>query len=329
MDFRPRRPTQEKLGQFETLKYPGERLMIEIGLVRLVQQVEQEHYDMLFFLDKSARPLAWGFKELWNLHHPETPAPEIRFINPPFHRSHSADPFDQGEFDAIYSDVRGKRVCLVDERAATGNSFRFIESAMQSPASDPAHVDRFEALSVWPSWYNTEPKIGVREKDGSERYTIVTDSRNDRMASSGLLTKRREAHSQAEYRLRRDMKRLAQHTERHFATLSRAITESHDPDTLKDIEQALNDEDMYTSGIYTNSHSGQPQLELPIQELAEVTSSLMNIDRLAIFTAICDGHIILQNDTGKELTAIEHGIADFRENPAMNKLAGYIERALA
>ncbi len=47
----------------------------------LIQEIVNGNIETLFFLDKSARPLAWMVKELWDVFAPKTPIPTIKFMN--------------------------------------------------------------------------------------------------------------------------------------------------------------------------------------------------------------------------------------------------------
>lgn len=75
-------PTQESV-EWKFLQNPAERVMIEFGIIELIQKIKDDQVDALVFLDKSARPLSWIFRKSWELIYPDAKPPEIKFVNPP------------------------------------------------------------------------------------------------------------------------------------------------------------------------------------------------------------------------------------------------------
>lgn len=75
--------TQEKKESvgFEFLKDPALRKEIKKRTENLVNRVDEEDVDVVFFLDKSARPISWLFQDLWKQKFPEKRLPTIRYIN--------------------------------------------------------------------------------------------------------------------------------------------------------------------------------------------------------------------------------------------------------
>lgn len=71
--------TSEK--SYEFLSAPEMRDRLGKRIVQLAEKVKERHIDMLFFLDKSARPFAWLFRDVWKRSYPDVPPPETRFTN--------------------------------------------------------------------------------------------------------------------------------------------------------------------------------------------------------------------------------------------------------
>jgi len=67
--------------KFEIITSPEARTRIFQKVQELIQRVQNEHIDTLVFLDKSARPISWLFRELWGRECADQPMPNVRFIN--------------------------------------------------------------------------------------------------------------------------------------------------------------------------------------------------------------------------------------------------------
>lgn len=72
---------KKELPVFEYLKNPELRKELKKRTENLVDRVDEEGVDVVFFLDKSARPISWLFQDLWKQKFPEKRLPAIRYIN--------------------------------------------------------------------------------------------------------------------------------------------------------------------------------------------------------------------------------------------------------
>lgn len=137
----------------------------------------------IFFLDKSARPLAHIMRKLWPHYIPHEPLPEIRFINigasarfQKILQNNTFGPFRKGDvsFSGDPRIVRkmygshikpNKHILVVDEVRSTGQSLKRAEGILGQAFPDNA-VDTAYALSGLPAWYGEEEYTGVAEYDG-------------------------------------------------------------------------------------------------------------------------------------------------------------------
>jgi hypothetical protein len=100
---------------------------------------EHDHADVVFYLDKSARPVSWLVREFWQVFSDtNTPEPQTHFLN--LHANESpggARPsredmiklVQEGNFDSyisamreVYPDMAGKNLLVVDEVSVSGST---------------------------------------------------------------------------------------------------------------------------------------------------------------------------------------------------------------
>lgn len=69
--------------EFEILKNPETRERLRAHMGAFIREVHEAKIDTLIFLDRSARPLSWLFREMWPQIYPDKPqlCPEIHFVN--------------------------------------------------------------------------------------------------------------------------------------------------------------------------------------------------------------------------------------------------------
>lgn len=144
---------------------------IQQSLIRLINISRNEHHSCIFFLDKSARPLAWIFRQTWKglaekgLIPKEEPMPAIRFIN--IGREQDEKMFESDstamELAKRKYKVPDGRILIVDEYSETGKSLDKAEKVIHKllPGRD---ILTNVALTSVPPWYGEGELIGVEEK---------------------------------------------------------------------------------------------------------------------------------------------------------------------
>ena len=128
--------------------------------------------DTIFFLDKSARPLAYMFRKLFPLYCPDSEIPEIRFINIGGSGSKLYDakarPFT-GNPEAIKR-IYGSHInqegniVIIDEYSHTGKALREATEVF-SQAFPNIKLQTMVAYDKLPNWYQNEAYLGVEEYD--------------------------------------------------------------------------------------------------------------------------------------------------------------------
>jgi hypothetical protein len=79
-DGQERGPEQEHEFRYEILADPEARAELKDRVDHLIEQIIDKNIDTVVFLDKSARPISWLFREMWRRKLPERPHPDIRFF---------------------------------------------------------------------------------------------------------------------------------------------------------------------------------------------------------------------------------------------------------
>lgn len=126
--------------------------------------------DSIFFLDKSARPLAFLMRKLWDKYYPEIQMPDVRYINIGGSGSRIYDkesrPFtgDPKIIADTYGDhiKRDGRIMIVDEYSHTGQAIKHAKDTM-SQAFPEASVTAKAAYNKLPNWYQNHNYLGVEE----------------------------------------------------------------------------------------------------------------------------------------------------------------------
>lgn len=126
--------------------------------------------DTIFFLDKSARPVAHLVRKLFNHFYPNKPIPKIRFVD--IGTEKAGQPVRQdiamvGEEDAIRKTYgknidQNSSILVVDEYSNTGKSLSRAADAI-TRAFPNARVAKQVAYSETPKWYKNPDYLGIRE----------------------------------------------------------------------------------------------------------------------------------------------------------------------
>jgi len=127
--------------------------------------------ETVFFLDKSARPLAYMFRHLFPHYCPSTPLPKIRYINiggggashEPFSISFDGDPEIIKKIYGKHINLQG-RIAVVDEYTyRTEGGTLQKATKMIREAFPQAEVFPLKAYDKLPNWYQIPEYIGVEE----------------------------------------------------------------------------------------------------------------------------------------------------------------------
>lgn len=165
------------------------------GTAGLLTSVLQAQPDMLFFLDKSARPSAHIFRHVWGRRLAHIPRPRIRHMNMPKELA-----FGKVSSDAIkvirktYKGVRkGTKIMVVDEMKATGTTIQSASEMLEQAFPQAVVLPPVTHLPYVPDWYRSKHKLGVEEID---------------YENEGMLVRRRFTHRNYFLAHRRELNRL-------------------------------------------------------------------------------------------------------------------------
>ena len=181
---------------------PEELYTIVDAAVYLTNYVVQNKVDTIFFLDKSARSTAFAFRKVWQLAYPDTPYPNIRFVNipkqlstqdPEKHRWEDSFVRNERVIDEAVTAVKGTfhfhqpemplgKVVIADEWLETGSSARaakeVVAKAFGIPEEDilctGLHADELE-LHRYPELAGVKEN-GDREWDEPIRHIKAMDN---------------------------------------------------------------------------------------------------------------------------------------------------------
>ena len=146
---------------------------IQEGVVGLLNKTRKDKVSSVFFLDKSARPVAWMYRQVWKglvgkgLIPKDEPMPALRFIN--IGRDQEDNVFDPDSTAMIEAKKKYKispsgTIMIVDEFKEHGTTLARAEKIVSQlfPKRDIAtHV----AFRNVPPWQNSGELIGIEEKE--------------------------------------------------------------------------------------------------------------------------------------------------------------------
>lgn len=193
------------------------------GTIRLINLCVQNGYDTVFFLDKSARPAVWLFKDVWERLCPDTPLPHIRYIN---------TGKDQEDMENAYRDpvaaaellhglqtryhadtFRPKHILVADEFSNSGESV-FRAATILSGVFEEAQIDETGIFTSPPQWkYSRFLPYLVHVQERSPVYDEETNKRvwsaDDYFVEKSPAPETPEQR-QAAYQFREELRNLAQ-----------------------------------------------------------------------------------------------------------------------
>lgn len=162
----------ERRGQEDKFLTP-EELIVQTNafMQRFGEMIQkQELPETIFFLDKSARPVAYMFRKLFPVYYPDTKIPEVRFINIGGSGSKLYDtasrPFtgDPAIIKQVYGESINQqgRIAIIDEFSHTGQASKHATEVLNK-AFPEATVTTMVAYDKLPNWYQNENYLGVEE----------------------------------------------------------------------------------------------------------------------------------------------------------------------
>lgn len=216
--------------EYEFLKDPQVRDALKRKTIELVEDTQD--IDVLFFLDRSARPLAHLYRRFLQVIDPERQRPEIRFLNIGQEKHGERKSFyDRGvnhlrtrddlvkmygedniaKLEHQFDKPTGERRMIVDDVFATGSSLQVARAAINSLDSDHEYTHFFtygEGITRFPDILAKMPWDGddtfVKDKSASEGAGY-------RAKDSGFLTIRNDDPKQRKQgiQLRAELEKLA------------------------------------------------------------------------------------------------------------------------
>lgn len=172
--------------------FPAEQLMIIDDTARWLEAVEREEPDMIYFLDKSARPLYWLLRQVYK--RKDDNFPQIRFLNIGEEKAEEFEfALDHSDFPELSASKRfsPSKVMVVDERSHSGRSLEKGARVVQRLYGiQPKQVVRYSVLSAFPSWIRNSKMIGVSDP-ADKRFNPLSQPAQSKEGSKKL---RRELH---------------------------------------------------------------------------------------------------------------------------------------
>lgn len=223
IEFARREPPKER--RSESLWRESEHKYMFAELAdRAIREKQLVKAGTLFFLDRSARPVAWYLKERMKVLFPDQPLPEIRFINIGINNSDDLRGAREGDesiekMRALYGDhIPEGDIIAVDEYVATGGT---IEAAIHAlSVAFPDHIVRGIGIvessenqeindrQIFP-WLRDDAAKGVVETDWESTVSEPIRKSNYKDVDTGLKRRSFEDVHEVANNLRQEMKELA------------------------------------------------------------------------------------------------------------------------
>lgn len=215
-------PGFEREKKYEVLETPAERMDVEIGIVKLFQKISEGSYDLVVFLDKSARPFTWFFEGddcLWNKVFPNKTKPNMTIFNPSSMVINDSDLDNfKNDFEEDFAGVES--VLVVDEKTLAGGT-RSQAVKLMSSFGVEYQYDFYDVMFEIPSWHNSRGEknkfddyiCGVRDLPvGHQQYSYGVE----------------EYKPRGYYELRKDFENLGKDIEKKFIETFPIIEEIKD-----------------------------------------------------------------------------------------------------
>lgn len=153
-----------KADRYELLADPAYRRVVAERTEHLIDLMVADGVDTLFFLDKSARPISWLFRDLWHRKHPDASVPAVYFFDIDIRAVHRSNHrFSRTKYWAMVERLRqtysglaaAKKIVVVDEYLEIGESLFLATLLLQDAVAD-APVYGYEITSGPARWAGEE-----------------------------------------------------------------------------------------------------------------------------------------------------------------------------
>lgn len=149
---------------------PGELRPLADGVLKLINTVSNQGSDAVFFLDKSARPIAHLFSRTWRRIKPAHFMPQPKFFETNPFEERNLDGFTITPQEALvikqtYGNLDGKRVCVVDEYSASNRLLRRLKIILESTYPRISSVVTTKIFDDrLPMWHGRTELLGIEHR---------------------------------------------------------------------------------------------------------------------------------------------------------------------
>ena len=153
---------------------PAEQLMIINDTAKWLEVMEREEPDMIYFLDKSARPLYWLLKRVYK--RKDGSFPQIRFLNIGEEKTGGFElVLENSDFPELSASKKfhPAKVMVVDEKSHSGESLEKGARVVQRLYDiEQEQIVKYSVLSAFPSWIRQSEMIGVTDPTDKEHNPL-------------------------------------------------------------------------------------------------------------------------------------------------------------
>ena len=184
-------PEYEATTHYEILSDPEVRENLLERMQELTEQIHDRNINSLVFLDRSARPLAWMFHDLWKQVYPETKAPDIKFLNV------GTSTFTQKGTARMFTYDAGKEPWYLEDDARHMVQQRDIQHDWLSASDIPEEwqstiAEQTDRLQVLEKTFSTERNGKVSSHEFENKHVLIVDdiisSGRSQLVAIGILT---------------------------------------------------------------------------------------------------------------------------------------------
>lgn len=155
--------------RYEILESEYARTEIKERMHRLLENVHEQGVDTLLFLDRSARPLSWMFREAWKLKYPDEQVPDVKFAN-----VGTSNHINEGHGDSL------KKVNL------NNTEFDNHQDLLWKSESDGRWIESKDIPRVWRDAIGEQPEVvdeirSIYKKELADKAVLIVDE----LAASG------------------------------------------------------------------------------------------------------------------------------------------------
>lgn len=135
------------------------------GTLYLINETIDQKPDTIFFLDKSARPAAYLFRETWKNLLPDTKLPNIRFINIGRDQNQESDEQSMEQLRQKFTGIEEDTILVADEYVKTGQTINRAVDTIGKIFPEAKSVSGLGMYGRQPPWNEDPAAIGVVENE--------------------------------------------------------------------------------------------------------------------------------------------------------------------